>query len=446
MSEAVMRRFVSMSLFLLSLSLVSCSTSGGANSSCLDASARLRSLDVIRAADAVPTITSISTQRGPAEGAVQGGTSVFIRGTNFGADTVVSFGGKASPCILVQDSGFIIAEAGPVFLSGLVEVTVTTGGQIAVKPDGFRYTPLVAFSSNRTGNFEIFTMSIGGFNIKQVTNNALGQQGQQPAADEINESPVFSPDGKDIVYVSNKSGGKDVFIAGRTGTNPSNLTNNVAAADIDPVFSPDGNSIVFASQLNSAIFPNSGGDLEIFRMNRDGSNLTRLTANVAIDDRDPSYSPDGSRIVYTSGPQNDGETDLFIMDSLDGDNKLALPSNSDFDFDPVFSPDGTQVIFARDQNDTKELWVVNSDGSGFPTQLTFGEANAEGPVFLPGRGDDKTRLLFQQTAAAKSEILKLTCTGTTTPVTRFIFLCDPTIVSDNISLHVNSDNDPTVSP
>ncbi len=438
------RRFASVGIFLLSLFLLSCSTSGGANPGCLDASAQLRGLGQNRAPGAIPTITSISTQRGPAEGAVQGGTPVFIRGTNFGADTVVSFGEKASPCTQVQDSSFIIAEAGPVFLSGLVDITVTTGGQIVVTTEGFRYTPLVAFSSDRTGNFEIFTMSIGGSNIKQVTNNALGQQGQQPGADEINESPAFSPDGKDIVFVSNKSGDKDIFIAGRTGTNPTDLTQNNAATDIDPAFSPDGNSIVFASNLNSESFPNLNGDFEIFRMNPDGSNLTRLTAN-AVNDTRPSYSPDGSRIVFAS-ERTSGETDLFIMDSLDGANEAALSGGSDIDFDPVFSPDGTQVIFARDQNLTKELWVLNSDGSGFPTQLTFGEADAERPVFLPSRGDDKVRLLFQQRAEAKSEILRLTCTGTSSPVTRFIFLCDPTILSDNISQHVNSDNDPAVSP
>lgn len=444
MTRGGMRRFVPVNLFLLSLSLLSCSTSGGANSSCLDGSARLRSLNTVRAADGIPTITSISTQRGPAEGAVQGGTPVFVRGSNFGADTVVLFGDKASPCTLVQDPSFIIAEAGPVLLSGLVDVTVTTGGQIAVEPNGFRFTPLLAFSSDRTGNFEIFTMSIGGFNIKQVTNNALGQQGQQPAANEINESPAFSPDGKDIVYVSNKSGDKDIFIAGRTGTNPIDLTQNDAATDKDPAFSPDGNSIVFASNLNSVVFSNPDGDFEIFRMNRDGSNIIRLTAN-AVNDSRPSYSPDGSKIVFAS-ERTSGETDLFIMDSLDGSNEIALPSGADIDIDPIYSPDGTQVIFTRDQTLTKELWVVNSDGSGFPTQLTFGEANAERPVFLPSRGDDKVRLLFQQTAEAKSEILKLTCTGTTSPVTRFIFLCESTIASDNISLHVNSDNDPSVSP
>ncbi|MEC4677565.1 MAG: IPT/TIG domain-containing protein, partial [Nitrospirota bacterium] len=255
MTREGMRRFMPVNLFLLSLSLLSCSTSGGANSSCLDGSARLRSLNEFRAADAIPTITSISTQRGPAEGAVQGGTPVFVRGSNFGADTVVLFGDKASPCTLVQDSSFIIAEAGPVLLSGLVDVTVTTGGQISVKPDGFRYTPLLAFSSDRTGNFEIFTMSIDGFDIKQVTNNALGQ-GQQPLAGEINKSPAFSLDGKDIAYASNKgnegSETFDIFISSRTGANPKNLTQTSAATDINPVFSPDGNFIVFASTLSIA--------------------------------------------------------------------------------------------------------------------------------------------------------------------------------------------------
>ena len=436
-----MRHAVRITASLLSfVLLISCSTGvSSVNPDCLDpASARLSKGDANRAAGGVPTITSITTQRGPAEGPVQGGTPVFIRGTHFGNDSVVLFGDRSSPCTVVQDSTFIIAEAGPVFLSGPVDVTVTTGGQIAIQKDGFRYTPLVAFSSDRTGNFEIFTMSVGGFDIKQVTNNALGQSPQQPGKDEINESPVFSPDGKDIVYVSNKSGDFDIFIAGRTGTNPSDLSQNDAANDIDPAFSPDGNSIVFASNLNSLAFPNIDGDFEIFRMNRDGSNLKQLTVN-SVDDTRPSYSPDGSRIVFAS-ERTSGETDLFIIDSLDGGNELALPSGEDVDFDPVFTPDGKQVIFARDRNLTKELWVVNSDGTGFPTQLTFGQADAENPAILSASGNEVT-LVFQKDAEAKEEIFTIKCRGS---ATAFISFCDG--AAENISLHVNADRSPAVSP
>lgn len=439
MREGDIRRFTPVSALFLSLSLfLSCSTSSGVNPSCFDSAAGIRKVDSKPAAGAVPTITSISTQRNTAEGAVQGGTSVFIRGTNFGSDTVVLFADKTSPCVVVQDATFIIAEAGPVFLSGLVSVTVTTGGQIAVEKNGFRYTPLIAFSSNRTGKFEIFTMSIAGFDVKQVTNNALGQQGEPSVENEINASPAFSPDGKDIVYVSNKNGNKDIFIASRTGANPINLTKDNTATNIDPVFSPDGNSIVFASTLDSEDFPNPNEDFEIFRMDRDGNNLIRLTFN-SVNDTRPSYSPDGRKIVYAS--EMSGETDLFIMDSLNGDKSplTTLTSGPGTDFDPVFSPDGAQVVFARSQGLTTELWVVNSDGTN-PIPLTSTGVKTESPVFLPGREDNKVRLLFQQTTSAKSEIVTLTCSGTD-----FISSCEETS-SNSISLHIESDNAPAVSP
>lgn len=421
---------------LISLSLlVSCNSGGssGSSSECFGLTADLRSLGAGHAAAAgLPTITSITTQRGKPEGPVQGGTPVFIRGTNFGKDSRVFFGDKESLCIVIQDSNFIIAQTSPVFLSGKVPVTVKTGGQIVVVENGFSYTPLVAFSSDRTGNFEIFTMSIDGFDIKQVTNNALGIA-QQPESNEVNESPIFSPDGQDIVYVSNKSDDLDLFIAGRSGTTPTDLTQNDAAQDRDPAFSPDGKTLVFSSNFNSPTVNNFDGDFELFRINRDGGNLTQLTFNT-INDLDPAFSPDGSKIVFVSN--NGANTDLFVMNS-DGMNPIQVTSGAENDTDPTFSPDGSQVLFVREQNLTKELFVTSSAGT---LQLTFSQADTADPAFTVV--DNTIYILYGKRATAKEEIFKISCTGSG-PF--FVFTCDEPNVT-NISHHVNTDSSPSPSP
>lgn len=434
-----MKRFRPWTFFLIFLSLLSSCSSGGSSgsgSACLGLTANLRSVGTGHAiASGLPTITSITTQRGKPEGPVQGGTPVFIRGTNFGNDSDVFFGGKKSPCIVIQDSTFIIATTEPVFFSGKVPVTVTTGGQIVVVENGFSYTPLVAFSSDRTGNFEIFTMSVDGFDIKQVTNNALGIA-QQPESNEVNESPIFSPDGQDIVYVSNKSGDLDIFIAGRTGTTPTDLTQNDAAQDRDPAFSPEGNTIVFSSNFNNPSVNNLDGDFELFRMDRDGSNLSQLTFNTTHD-LDPTFSPDGSKIAFVSN--NGTNTDIFVMNS-DGTNPIQVTSGAENDIDPSFSPDGSQVLFVREQNLAKELFVTSSDGTSGPLQLTFSQADTADPAFMVV--DNKIYILYGKRATAKEEIFKILCTGSG-PF--FVFTCDePNVV--NISHHVNTDSSPSPSP
>ena len=87
--------------------------------------------------------------------------------------------------------------------------------------------------------------------------------------------------------------------------------------------------------------PGGEQDSEIYVMNPDGSGITRLTSN-GVWDSDPCWSPDGSKIVYSSGDA------IWVM-NFDGSNpkKLTTPSEDNYDVDPAWSPDGNKIAFIR---------------------------------------------------------------------------------------------------
>lgn len=178
-----------------------------------------------------------------------------------------------------------------------------------------------------------------------------------------------------------------------------------SATSSSPVASiPDG-TIVFGSSSGSA-----GEDdaTEIWAVHTDGSDLTPLTDNGAID-MDPALSPDGSRIAFASYRQGDRNTQIYVMNA-DGTDQHALTDRRTGAVQPAWSPDGTKIAFVSGAGygEPGGVFVMNADGTGL-------ELLAEGNAFEPTWSPDGLSILYALNAKGQTHLwwADATCCHTT---------------------------------
>jgi Tol biopolymer transport system component/DNA-binding winged helix-turn-helix (wHTH) protein len=187
--------------------------------------------------------------------------------------------------------------------------------------------------------------------------------------------PDISSDGRSIVFVSNRDGGKgQIYLMDADGRNPRNLTNNPTFNDDTPSWSPDGKRIAFQSKRR-------GGPSEIYVMNADGSHATPLVAGARA-----AWSPDGKLLAYEATA--DGHREVFVIPSAGGDAR-RLTFDRDYAGSPSWSPDGSQILFTVALNHKLQLATMRTDGTG-RVMLTSDASNNRLGVFSP----DGRRIVF----------------------------------------------------
>jgi Tol biopolymer transport system component len=279
----------------------------------------------------------------------------------------------------------------------------------------------IAFASNRGGNFNLYTMRADGSGVRPITDD--------PSADV---APSWSPDGKRIVFLSQrglsktlvKEGGFRVFVVSAGGGQARLLTSTPAqygrpawapngrliavslpnlpsfvagmfllsavngqrarvsrAGSLEddwPTWSPDGSRMAFVA-VDACCPPHE----HVYVMRADGRARHPLTRGDVGRDSAPAWSPDGFRIAFSyafrlgTGPWR-AEIQAVSTDGT----KLDTLSRGHLDDQPTWSPDSSRIAFVRSTGKTAHLYVIRAAG-GQPRQLTRGQSIDVEPAWQP---------------------------------------------------------------
>lgn len=163
-----------------------------------------------------------------------------------------------------------------------------------------------------------------------------------------------------IAFHSNSAGNTEVYVMNPDGSDQTRITFD-PRVDQQPDISPDGRHIVFCSTRITDTNPE--GDLEIFVMDADGSNVRQLTFNgMGIFDAWPRWSPNGKRIAFHSNV--DGNFEIYIINA-DGTDLTRVTNYPGLEQFPEWSPNGKQLAIRRDT----DIYLIDTDGTN-PIQLT----------------------------------------------------------------------------
>ena len=194
----------------------------------------------------------------------------------------------------------------------------------------------------------------------------------------------------------------DVWVVNLDGTALQNLTNDgfgPCADDTAPAWSPDGSKIAFSTSRDC---PNR----EIYLMNADGSGQTNLTNNAAAD-RSPAWSPDGTKIAFARRVDPFvADDDIYVMNADGSGTATNLTNNSQLDSQATWSPDGTKIAFVSNRDGNVEVYVMNADGSG-QINLTSNAADD----LLPDWSPDGSQIAFYSDRDGNLEIYVMNADG-----------------------------------
>jgi len=249
--------------------------------------------------------------------------------------------------------------------------------QPALSPNGRQ----VVFVSDATGHDDIYLQRVNG-------QNAINLTADSEAADS---TPTFSPDGEQIAFRSERDGG-GIFVMGATGES----VRRVADMGYNPSWSPDGRHLVVSTETIDEPM-NREGIAELWVIDVADGATRRLYGGDAVQ---PAWSPDGRRIAFWGLFDNSGQRDLATIDAEGQEKPTLVTRDAPVDWNPVWSPDGRALYFLSDRGGTMDVWRVAVDPAtgGAEGQPRRVGAPAEEVAWLTGARELRTLAYVSRSA------------------------------------------------
>jgi Tol biopolymer transport system component len=213
----------------------------------------------------------------------------------------------------------------------------------------------IAFTANLSGrSWQLYTMDPGGTDVRRIT--------RIPGSQQTSHMVQWAPSGRRLALMSEHTGEPELYIVGADGSRFHRVFDDPKHADLFPTWAPGGSKLLFGRSSNRT------GNLALFTIRPDGSDLTRITG-ARIDHAGAQYTPDRSSIIF-DGSGAGAIAALYSIDA-DGSDLVQLTPTDLRAGIPDISPDGTHVVFYDGQNGPlpNSIWTMRIDGSDL-TQLT----------------------------------------------------------------------------
>ncbi|MFC2136155.1 T9SS type A sorting domain-containing protein [Bacteroidota bacterium] len=215
----------------------------------------------------------------------------------------------------------------------------------------------LAFSSTRDNGFEIYIMD-----VVDITNGIFSDPQRITFNDDMEMGITWSPEGTKIAFDTQVNGEPGIYIYDLVNGGDFQRIDTSPIVGYQPCWSPNGNKIAFCSTTG------------VYTINVDGTDLQQLTTeNCNV----PVWSPDGTRIAFVGGSPDE---DIYIVNS-DGTGLVTVTTNPFNDFVPSWSPEGTMFVYEDDRYGYDEIFTIDIYGWN-PTRLTTIGTNT-GPVWRP---------------------------------------------------------------
>lgn len=235
---------------------------------------------------------------------------------------------------------------------------ITRNGSINLKPRWNAAGTAIAFTSYVSGNPDLYVADLARGQIRRVSHRT-----------GINTGGAFHPGGSLLALTLTVGADAEIFtIDAQTGAEVARLTTS-PGIDVSPAWSPDGSQLAFVSER-------SGGP-QIYVMSANGGGARRVTFSGAHN-TDPAWSPTGDRIAFVG---RDGAFDVFTV-RLDGSGMTRITQGDGDNEDPSWSPEGNYLAFSSTRTGAAHIWIASADGR-HQVQVTEGAGGYTNPHWSP---------------------------------------------------------------